>query len=279
MIKGLICPIHAQGVQPDHFGAGRCIHTTEPDAMAVLNEPDRPLGWTVTELLGSVREAAINKFLDVCVDPNFYHEAHNGTAIHEWMEHWTGIQPRYFGEIDGLAVSGLPDHIRLPPKDEGRPRIIVDWKGKPPYPREARPSNIVQVSMYVHLMSENKEGRPPPTHYQICYKNAPAPVWLPEEPAEVWSIDQCLDHVVAELPETWHGSKVVTVRDNIDMAKSIDAMMAKKVPAIDAIRVSTPGVAGEPTAPCVCAVQMLGRVSKMDRYCAVKHIMCEKEGA
>jgi len=252
-VVGLLCKTHAEEVQPDHFGLGKCMYVPKAMATDVMEkDKDRPNGWSVTNLLGSVREVAILRFLDVVVDPLHWFKMQKGTAIHQWLEKRDGYQPRFFGEISGLQISGVPDLI------SSAPTRIGDYKsGRPPHTM-AYKENIVQVSLYAELIRQSplkwNLGM-----YDIIYLGGNQPV---THSGPLMTLTECLDYEVATD---------VTVANNIEMCKEIDKLIASGLHPKDAI------LAGTFDRPCVCARIKYGKYTKAERYCPVKDVMCGGE--
>lgn len=128
MITAWRCPICEAVVPLDHYAVSSCGLKVPADYVAAIlldNQKQRTDGIHVTQILGCPRRTAIEKSVDVAVDPLAYNAMLGGSAWHQLMEASSDYpdlcEVDVAGTINGVRIVGTID--RLHP-----PTAISDWK-------------------------------------------------------------------------------------------------------------------------------------------------------
>lgn len=246
---GLKCGKCLKDVDVDHFGPQKCLHV--PRAMAeqvLVDQRDRPEGWTVTMVQGSIREHIIKKTQPYRIDPVKHMSMQLGTSQHAmlgWHDYPViGKSHRYHGTISGLKLSGEPDLW------EGGDDV-ADYKFTGSLFRMKGPKyeHRVQVSLYAELIEQQTGVRP--TNGVLYYGGFGQS--MKNFRFDIIPLEECLDSKV---------DRVRTLLDNIILAREYEEGRLK----LDDI-------------PCGCKEVFFGKASKADNYCDVSLQCRELEGS
>lgn len=208
-IIGWYCKKCRNRVPLDHFN--RC-DSTHPDfASAVLadSRKKRADGVHVTSIIGCPRKGAIERCMDIYVDPLSYNSILSGTAWHKLMETASAnpelCEVEVSGVIDGVRLAGTID--RLHP-----PTAISDWKVTSEWaekwlnkPKDEgggiKAEHLAQLSLYGELAHQSLGWRP--LHGTANYRTHKAVLSFTER---LWDLPTVLafhplggDYPVAEL--------------------------------------------------------------------------------
>ena len=240
-LVGLKCGKCLQDVDVDHFAPDRCLYCPEALAKAVLqSSANRPLGWSVTMIQGSIREHILKQERNYRVDPVKHMSMELGTAMHGVLGRYDypdnqGRAQRYYGSILGLAVSGEPDLVSF------HENIIADYKftGGLFRIKTSDLKHRIQVSLYAEL-ARQQDGLE--VKHGVLYYGGFGQKMLTFK-FDIIPLEECLD---------WKVDRVRTLRDNIELIKKYEL-----------------GNMGMADIPCGCQDTYFGPVCKADRYCDV----------
>jgi CRISPR/Cas system-associated exonuclease Cas4 (RecB family) len=222
---------------PDHFGMDKCLYCPRSMAEVVMAGQDRPAGWSVTMVQGSIREAILKKEIDYRVDPVTHMSMELGTAMHGVLGYKdfpaSGRAPRMYGKIHGLSISGEPDLMN--------DHTIGDYKftGGLFRIKHADIKHKVQVSLYAEL-AKQMFGQKIDTG--VLYYGGFGQRMLTFK-FPIMSVDECLVSSV---------DRERTLATNFDLARRYEYGDLK----VEDI-------------PCGCKDTFFGPVCKAERYCDV----------
>lgn len=194
-IKNWHCQSCKRAVELTHFDNSVCGLATPPGytAAVLANATKERTGVHVTDGLSCPRSRAIERDIDVTVDPFAYNALVLGNA---WDAAVTMTKVPVSGEIAGINIAGEIDHLlKLP--DE---LVVADFKHSNNFRRkwitqEGKPSDeyIVQTSIYGELYQQTFAERPTCGAIWYHFSGADKQPIVPFV-YDLWDLQRCLDH-------------------------------------------------------------------------------------
>lgn len=203
-IIGFNCPVCKRPVALDHYAVTDCGLKIPADyATAILHDQDDRYVTdevTVTAGLGCPRSRAIERDIEVLVDPLSYNALLIGRAWDQLMEKHAPegtAKIELEGIIEGIHIFGEIDRVAV----YGDKVLIIDHKHSNNFAQKfAKKEGVklehkVQTSLYAELYAQQFPGKPRPTHGLIFnhYSGATAEPLTPFI-YDLMTVAECLAH-------------------------------------------------------------------------------------